>query len=136
LRFFFDRLPAFWQFRAPPGAITLIGPPHHCWSKAAMDLSARGKKRVCMECHEAFYDLNRDPAPCPGCGHVHPLDAFIIGKAAPAPVAVAKKVDPMAEIDTDDDDADDTPVGNNDLDDDDDGLAVVAPIVVKVNDED
>jgi hypothetical protein len=64
---------------------------------------------------------------------VHPLDAFIIGKAAPAPVVAAKKVDPIDELDADDDDDDDVPVGD---DDDDDGLAVVAPIVVKVNDED
>lgn len=29
-----------------------------------------GTKHVCPECGKKFYDLNRDPAVCPGCGFV------------------------------------------------------------------
>ena len=29
-----------------------------------------GAKHVCPECGKKFYDLNRDPAVCPGCGFV------------------------------------------------------------------
>jgi len=100
-----------------------------------MDLSARGKKRVCIECNEPFYDLNRDPAPCPACGRVHSLEAFITGKRTPVPVAAVKKPEDIAD-NTDNDDDDDAVIGNDDIDDDDDdGLAVVTPIVAKVNNE-
>jgi uncharacterized protein (TIGR02300 family) len=30
-----------------------------------------GKKRRCLECEAAFYDLNRDPITCPKCGATH-----------------------------------------------------------------
>lgn len=98
-----------------------------------MDLSARGKKRRCLECDEAFYDLNRDPAPCPYCGHAHPIEAFTISRrpATPAPAKAKIKIvtddDDDIDVETDDedvlvdDDDDDAIIGDDDdLDDDDD----------------
>ncbi len=32
---------------------------------------ARGTKRTCTACEVRFYDLNRAPIVCPGCGEVH-----------------------------------------------------------------
>lgn len=32
---------------------------------------ARGTKRTCTECEVRFYDLNRSPIICPGCGEQH-----------------------------------------------------------------
>lgn len=105
----------------------------------AMDLSARGKKRQCLECEEPFYDLNRDPAPCPSCGHSHPLEIFVAGKRPP-PEAEPKAKAKDAEDKTDDDDEDDI-IGDDDdddavlpgdddddLDDDDDDIVKVAVV--------
>jgi hypothetical protein len=88
-----------------------------------MDLAARGKKRRCFECGDQFYDLLRDPAPCPHCGHLNPLEAYIAGKRTePSEPKVAKK-DRSADVD-DDLDLDDDSLGDDDddvvLDDDDD----------------
>lgn len=99
-----------------------------------MDLSARGEKRRCMECEEAFYDLNRDPAPCPYCGHAHPLTAFTTGKAPPpTPKPAAKPAAAKVADDEDDDDDDvdleddDAVIGDDDeLDDDDAAIVKVA----------
>ena len=93
-----------------------------------MDLSARGKKRRCMECGEAFYDLNRDPAPCPYCGHVHPLDAFTASRRpAPAPAPEPKAVDDIEDDEDIEDEEDDAVIDDNDLDDDgDNSIANVA----------
>jgi len=94
-----------------------------------MDLSARGKKRRCLECDEAFYDLNRDPAVCPYCGHAHPLDVFAVGKRPPPPEPKVAEVDEADEEDVALDDEDDDAVidDEEDIDDDDDISKVSVP---------
>lgn len=98
-----------------------------------MDLSARGKKRRCLECQEAFYDLNRDPAPCPHCGRAHPLEAFTVSKrpaqtpaAKPKAAVVTPKPEANDDVDLEDEDDDDAVLGvdDDDLDDDDDAVVV------------
>lgn len=41
-----------------------------------------GAKRVCPSCAARFYDLMRDPVPCPSCGSVFTLDALSERKPA------------------------------------------------------
>jgi len=96
-----------------------------------MDLSARGKKRRCLECEEAFYDLNRNPAPCPHCGHMHPLEVFVAGKRPPPPPPkpAAVEEDDGDDEDVIDEDDDDAVIGDDDLDDDDDDeITKVGPV--------
>ena len=42
-----------------------------------------GVKRVCPKCSVRFYDLRRDPATCPSCGHSFSLDSLNGGTARP-----------------------------------------------------
>lgn len=100
-----------------------------------MDLSARGKKRRCLECDEAFYDLNRDPAVCPHCGHANPLDAFAVGKRPPPPEPKAAVIEATDEEDVELVDEDDAVIDDEeDLDDDDDDISKVS--VAGESDED
>jgi hypothetical protein len=94
-----------------------------------MDLAARGKKRRCLECGDQFYDLMRDPAPCPSCGHLNPLEAFIEGKRPPAAEPKVTKKDRKTEVEDDldlddddllDDDDDDVVLDDDEEDDDED----------------
>ncbi|PLX34803.1 MAG: TIGR02300 family protein [Hyphomicrobiales bacterium] len=86
-----------------------------------------GTKHVCPECGKKFYDLNRDPALCPGCGFVIETEnetpdetAFSAGSAP-----VSKESDsnpPESGDDYDDDEAGviDSDTDLADLSDDDD----------------
>lgn len=49
-----------------------------------MPVEERGVKRVCIECGVRFYDLNREPITCPGCGGTFDLDA-LLGRNKPDP---------------------------------------------------
>lgn len=102
-----------------------------------MSASARGKKRTCTGCSESFYDLNKDPAICPHCGHSHPQESFLLSKKSP-PEPVAKAKSPAASVDdvTVDEDLDDDDVLNDDDDLDDDDNDVVIPKVKTSDDDD
>lgn len=100
-----------------------------------MNASARGKKRTCEGCSESFYDLNKDPAVCPHCGHSHAQESFLLSKKAPALAPVKPKAVPAVSDDVDVDlDDDDALTDDDDLDDDDD--AVVIPKVKTSDDDD
>ena len=62
----------------------------------------RGTKRQCEECGMKYYDLNRDPILCPGCGepYVEPAEPTPRrGKAAP--VEPKKEEPSSSEVETD-----------------------------------
>jgi hypothetical protein len=103
-----------------------------------MSAAARGKKRTCQGCSESFYDLNKDPAVCPHCGHSHPQEAFLLAKKSAPEPAAKPKAKPAVDDDVDvDDDLDDDDVLNDDDDlDDDDDDAVVIPKVKPSDDDD
>ncbi len=61
--------------------------------------AARGTKRLCGECENKFYDLNRDPIICPICGSVFEIEGAV------------SKIDHIAESDDDDDVILDAPEG-------------------------
>jgi hypothetical protein len=99
-----------------------------------MSAAARGKKRTCQGCAESFYDLNKDPALCPHCGHSHAQESFLLSKKAAPEPAAKPKATPAATDDVDDDlDDDDVLNDDNDLDDDDDDVVIPK---VKTSDDD
>ncbi|MEO0799944.1 MAG: TIGR02300 family protein [Pseudomonadota bacterium] len=112
-------------------------------------IDARGSKRTCQnpQCGMRFYDLNRTPMICPYCE-----TPYIIASAPPKREAVAEKPKPVeakteekteedsdvelvsledAEVDVDDDDAEDTFLEE----DDDDSSPDVAVTVADKDDE-
>lgn len=104
-----------------------------------------GLKRLCPSCGARFYDLLRDPVPCPTCGAVHALEALSERKAAgparsrPKPEKVAVAVAPLADgddlIEDDDDDAVEDDVLLPDDDDDDDDLGEIGDVAISADDE-
>jgi uncharacterized protein (TIGR02300 family) len=106
-----------------------------------------GNKRECPNCGTKFYDLNRDRAACPKCGHM--VAAEVVNprarlarqaKAAPTPVpeppkVVVDVVPPVNVVDGDDDIVvdSDTEVSleeieeGDDVDDEDDDAAFLEP---------
>jgi uncharacterized protein (TIGR02300 family) len=76
-----------------------------------------GAKRICPNCGARFYDLLRDPVPCPSCGTAFELDSLSERKTTQTVRAKAKPekaaetpAEPETEEDADllDDDAPDT----------------------------
>ena len=69
-----------------------------------------GKKHTCPECGKKYYDLNRDQAECPGCGHV-------IEAESTAPSQTEEEVDliktdkPIADVVISDDKLEDDETG-------------------------
>ncbi len=61
--------------------------------------AARGTKRLCENCENKFYDLNRDPIICPICETVFQVQGAV------------SAVDHIAESDDDSDDIIDVPAG-------------------------
>ena len=55
-----------------------------------------GEKRACPECGSKFYDLNKNPALCPKCGHS--FDPALLDDTMPVPTVPLKP-----EMDTEDD---------------------------------
>ena len=104
--------------------------------RLTMSASARGKKRTCQGCSESFYDLNKDPAVCPHCGHSHPQDSFLLSKKAPPQPPSKPKALATDDVDVDDDLDDDDDVLNDDDDLDDDDDDVVIPKVKTSDDDD
>ncbi len=80
-----------------------------------------GKKRICEACEAKFYDLNKNPAVCPKCGHSFDPAAVL---AAAAPRKIEPKVEPVAEDDEDE------------LEDDEDELSLDAMVDDEVDDDD
>ena len=89
-----------------------------------------GIKRTCRDCGARFYDLQRDPVPCPQCGAELALKAAPKApKEAPQPkieveeVAADRKAPPVANddaVEDSDDDADDVTSDGDAVDDEDD----------------
>lgn len=105
-----------------------------------------GLKRLCPSCGARFYDLLRDPVPCPACGAVHALDALSERKAAgPArsrpkpekavPVAAAPLADGDDLIEDDEEDAATDDVLLEDEDDDDADLGEIGDVAIDADDE-
>ncbi|MDF2231908.1 TIGR02300 family protein [Albimonas sp. CAU 1670] len=95
-----------------------------------------GAKRVCPSCQTRFYDLMRDPAPCPSCGASFDLAQLserkgpTMTRAKPKPEKAAAEDAPVLEDDDlldDDDDsnADDDVLLEDDDDDSDDDIGIV-----------
>jgi uncharacterized protein (TIGR02300 family) len=106
-----------------------------------------GKKRRCVECEAAFYDLNRKPITCPKCGATHqpvvrlksdgrppsrtrpaperPRVAEAVVETAAAGAAVEEDLEAVADAadDDEDEDRDDDEVEDNDESGDDDTVA-------------
>ena len=81
-----------------------------------------GKKRACLACGMRFYDFNRSPIECPGCGaEFDPENIIRSRKGRPAAKIVARDdINATDDNQTDDDDTNelaDTVVSNNDDDD-------------------
>lgn len=80
-----------------------------------------GQKRNCQSCSARFYDLNKNPATCPKCGHEFDPSTIVKKRRGRPPLAEKKKAEAAAaakkskdekvevevelevEIDTDDD---------------------------------
>lgn len=111
---------------------------------------AWGAKRACPNCSARFYDLMRDPVPCPSCGSVFALEALSERKSAPSsrsrpkaqPVAAAAVVvasdddaavdlvDDGAEVEDEADEAtDDVLLDDDDSDDDEGDLGEIGDVV-------
>ena len=43
-----------------------------------------GTKRICVQCGERFYDLNKDPIKCPNCGVTMSVEEFLEKQATQA----------------------------------------------------
>ena len=64
-----------------------------------------GAKRICPNCGARFYDLLRDPVPCPSCGTAYELESLSERKPAQAVRTKAKpeKAAPVEDSPVDDD---------------------------------
>jgi len=92
-----------------------------------VDRIQRGTKRTCLSCGVRFYDMNRMPIVCPGCGDEfsaedfsRPKRARSVGAAvAEAPAVAAKSARPKPEVKDDlDEDLVDEELGDDDADED------------------
>ncbi len=54
-----------------------------------------GVKRLCPSCSTRFYDLQRDPMTCPGCGATFDLES-LLAKKSPSARAEKKEAAPAA----------------------------------------
>tara|TARA_R110000751_G_scaffold248407_1_gene348151 strand:- start:1260 stop:1598 length:339 start_codon:yes stop_codon:yes gene_type:complete len=90
-----------------------------------------GAKRVCPSCQTRFYDLMRDPAPCPNCGATFDLAQLSERKGPPSSRAKPKPAkepardapvleDELLDDDDDDDESEDDVLLDADDDSDDD----------------
>ena len=81
-----------------------------------------GKKRACLACGMRFYDLNRSPIECPGCGAEFDPENIIKSRkgrsaAKTVPRASVKETDDNQIGDDNDNELIDTVVNDNDDDD-------------------
>ncbi|MGR3780690.1 MAG: TIGR02300 family protein [Albimonas sp.] len=94
-----------------------------------------GAKRVCPSCQTRFYDLMRDPAPCPNCGATFDLAQLSERKGPPLSRSKPKPEkeaaggapaleDDLLDDDDDDSDADDDVLLDDDDDDSDDDIGI------------
>ena len=81
-----------------------------------------GKKRACLACGMRFYDFNRRPIECPGCGAVFDPENIIKSrKGRPTPKTLARDdVNATDDTQIDDDDTDELTETVVDDDNDDD----------------
>jgi len=85
-----------------------------------------GKKRVCLSCNMRFYDFDRKPIICPGCGAKFDPQRHTKSQKSPRDLQAKTKVnesivevDKVSEVDTSDDmdfDEDDVDVHVDDKD--------------------
>lgn len=80
-----------------------------------------GTKRSCEACEARFYDLNKNPAVCPKCGHSFDPTAVIAAVAT-------RKIEPKVEPEVED--------NEDELDDDEDALSLDAMVDDEVDDDD
>ena len=87
-----------------------------------MEKADLGTKRACLACGMRFYDFDRSPIKCPGCGAV--FDPEIIKRRKDRPVPKTTSSDIVGETDDDQienvDDAEELPVATANNNDDDD----------------
>ena len=81
-----------------------------------------GKKRACLACGMRFYDLNRNPIECPGCGAEFDPENIIRSRkgrsaAKTASRASFKETDDNQISNDDDNELNETVVDDNDDDD-------------------
>ena len=81
-----------------------------------------GKKRVCLACGMRFYDLNRSPIECPGCGaEFDPENIIKSRKSRPPAKSAARNHDNVIDDNQiDDDDTNDLTDAVVDVNNDDD----------------
>ena len=81
-----------------------------------------GKKRACLACGMRFYDLNRSPIECPGCGAEFDPGNIIRSRKGRPPAKSATRNDDNATDDNqiDDDDTNDLTDAVVDVNNDDD----------------
>ena len=81
-----------------------------------------GKKRVCLACGMRFYDLNRSPIECPGCGaEFDPENIIKSRKGRPPAKSAARNHDNVIDDNQiDDDDTNDLTDAVVDVNNDDD----------------
>lgn len=80
-----------------------------------------GTKRVCQSCGARFYDLGRDPAPCPKCGFENSLETLLRAKRPRVPAEAKSKPKPPDRRAVAEEDLDETlPVGEEDEEEDED----------------
>ena len=90
-----------------------------------------GKKRVCLSCNMRFYDFDRSPIICPGCGAEFDLQRHAKNQKSPrAPQADTKGDESIIEVDkiTEADASDEMDFDEDDVDvhvDDKDGPGII-----------
>jgi uncharacterized protein (TIGR02300 family) len=110
--------------------------------------AARGTKRVCQNCGNKFYDLDRDPITCPICNTVFQLvepkpKAAIAGNAADdededeiaAPAAGVELVS-LEEVEAEDEEIPDIEDGEIDIEEDEADLGDEDETFIEVEDDD
>lgn len=82
-----------------------------------------GTKRVCQSCGARFYDLGRDPAPCPKCGFENSLEALLRAKrprSAPTEARAKAKPPPRRAPAEEGTEEEDLPLENDEEEEDED----------------
>jgi uncharacterized protein (TIGR02300 family) len=101
-----------------------------------------GVKRVCPNCSTRFYDLQRDPMTCPGCGHSFDLETLSGNRTRLVATESKdkKRPEPAVEIEDDaevlDDDDNDVDLGDDVLEDDDDDTVDIDDLADVAADDD
>ncbi len=75
--------------------------------------NSRGLKRVCVECGSRFYDMNKRPIICPGCGAEFSLEAKVKARRGRVADPIVAEKEEIVEAPKDKDEAESVVDGDN-----------------------